>query len=77
MDNNSQTCHTRFPHPNPLPEGEGINERLREFHVEAKVNPVVTGFIAVVFTIGYSDLKHRAKWKKSMIAFVSVKSNFG
>jgi pyruvate ferredoxin oxidoreductase beta subunit len=31
--NNSQTCHARFPHLNPLPEGEEANESLREFHV--------------------------------------------
>lgn len=24
-------CAGQFPHPNPLPEGEGTNERLREF----------------------------------------------
>ncbi len=30
-------CAGRFPHPNPLPEGEGTNERLREFHV---IDPV-------------------------------------
>ncbi len=29
----NETRHTRFPHPNPLPEGEGTNERLREFHI--------------------------------------------
>ncbi len=29
------TCHARFPHPNPLPEGEGANERLRDFCVNA------------------------------------------
>jgi hypothetical protein len=32
-----KTRHTRFPHPNPLPAGEGANESLREFH-----NTVVT-----------------------------------
>ena len=26
-------CASRFPHPNPPPEGEGTNESLREFHV--------------------------------------------
>jgi uncharacterized protein YdiU (UPF0061 family) len=25
-------CASRFPHPNPLPEGEGTNESLRDFH---------------------------------------------
>jgi len=31
----NETCHARFPHPNPLPQaGEGANESLREFHVE-------------------------------------------
>jgi SEC-C motif-containing protein len=29
----NKTCHARFPHPNPLPEGEETNERLREFHI--------------------------------------------
>ena len=29
-----KTRHVRFPHLNPLPEGEEINERLREFHVK-------------------------------------------
>ncbi len=29
----NETRHARCPHPNPLPEGEGTNERLREFHV--------------------------------------------
>lgn len=28
-----KTRHARFPHPNPLPEGEGTNGSLREFHV--------------------------------------------
>jgi hypothetical protein len=28
----------RFPHPNPLPEGEGTNVSLREFHVNALWN---------------------------------------
>ena len=28
------TRHARFPHPIPLPEGEGANESLREFHVD-------------------------------------------
>ncbi len=27
-------CAGRFPHPNPLPEGEGTNESLREFHAK-------------------------------------------
>ena len=30
-----ETRHTRFPHLNPLPEGEEANESLREFHVKA------------------------------------------
>ncbi len=29
----NETCHTRFPHLNPLPEGEETIESLREFHV--------------------------------------------
>ena len=29
--------HARFPHPNPLPKGEGTNEPLREFHVNDRV----------------------------------------
>jgi exodeoxyribonuclease V alpha subunit len=33
--NNSQIRHAHFPHPNPLPEGEGTNESLREFHVKS------------------------------------------
>ncbi len=29
-----ETCHARFPHPNPLPQaGEGASESLRKFHV--------------------------------------------
>ena len=34
VDNNSQTLPARFPHLNPLPEGEEANERLREFHIK-------------------------------------------
>ncbi|CAH1080597.1 hypothetical protein NTG1052_370012 [Candidatus Nitrotoga sp. 1052] len=30
----NKTRHARFPHPNPLPVGEGANELLREFHGE-------------------------------------------
>ncbi len=29
----NETRHVRFPHPNPLPEGEGTNELLRDFHI--------------------------------------------
>ncbi len=29
--------HARFPHPNPLPEGEGANESLREFHIKEDI----------------------------------------
>ena len=29
--------HARFPHPNPLPGGEGASESLREFHVKPDV----------------------------------------
>ncbi|MBI5436105.1 MAG: heavy metal translocating P-type ATPase [Nitrosomonadales bacterium] len=29
--------HARSPHPNPLPEGEGANESLREFHIREEV----------------------------------------
>ncbi len=32
----ASTRHTRLPPPNPLPEGEGTNEPLREFHVYAR-----------------------------------------
>ena len=32
--NGRGTSHARSPHPNPLPEGEGTNESLREFHVD-------------------------------------------
>jgi regulatory protein len=31
--NGQGSNHARFPHPNPLPEGEGTNDRLRGFHV--------------------------------------------
>jgi multidrug efflux pump subunit AcrB len=31
--NNGDARHARIPHPNPLPEGEGSNERLRGFKV--------------------------------------------
>ncbi len=30
----TQISHARFPHPNPLPEGEGSNDSLREFNVK-------------------------------------------
>jgi 16S rRNA (cytosine967-C5)-methyltransferase len=30
-----ETCHARFPHPNPPPEGEGANGTLRAFHTTA------------------------------------------
>lgn len=30
-----KTCHIRFPHPTPPPEGEKANESLREFHIKA------------------------------------------
>ncbi|TAJ77947.1 MAG: 8-amino-7-oxononanoate synthase [Gallionellaceae bacterium] len=33
---------TRFPHPNPLPEGEGANESLREFPVKCGRKLVIT-----------------------------------
>jgi len=29
-----KTRHARFPHPDPLPVGEGANESVREFHVK-------------------------------------------
>jgi len=29
-----ESRHARFPHLNPLPEGEEANESLREFHVK-------------------------------------------
>ncbi|OGS96702.1 MAG: hypothetical protein A3H31_01730 [Gallionellales bacterium RIFCSPLOWO2_02_FULL_57_47] len=29
---NNETHYARFPHPNPLPKGEGANESLRESH---------------------------------------------
>ena len=32
-DPGGHSGHARFPLPNPLPEGEGANESLREFHV--------------------------------------------
>ena len=31
----NETCHARFPHPNPLPEGEGANVSLRELHTNS------------------------------------------
>ncbi len=31
--------HARFPHPNPLPEGEGTNERSREFKIKRGYAP--------------------------------------
>ncbi len=34
----NKTSHARFPHPKPLPEGEGTNESLREFHVNEEVS---------------------------------------
>ena len=37
LGNNSQTCHARFPHLNPLPEGEEANESLRELHVKVSI----------------------------------------
>jgi CheY-like chemotaxis protein len=37
--NDHGTRHDRFPHPNPLPGGEGANESLREFHVDAETRP--------------------------------------
>ena len=33
--------HARFPLPIPLPEGEGGNESLREFHVHVTVAAVI------------------------------------
>ena len=44
---NDETRHARapsqaLPHPNPLPEGEGTNERLREFKVNARI-----GFLTI------------------------------
>ena len=32
VTSDDETCHARFPHPNPPPKGEGANESLREFH---------------------------------------------
>lgn len=32
----NETCHAHFPHP--LPEGEGANESLREFHVNVVIH---------------------------------------
>ncbi len=34
VNHDDNTRHVRFPHLNPLPEGEETNERLREFHVK-------------------------------------------
>jgi zinc and cadmium transporter len=45
-----ETRHARFPHLNPLPEGEEANESLREFNVNAK--PQVHGRTGLMLVVG-------------------------
>ncbi len=52
MGNNSQTRHARFPHLNPLPEGEEANERSREFHVNESSKPQVHGRTGLMLVVG-------------------------
>ncbi|MDP1995730.1 MAG: hypothetical protein Q8J90_00885 [Gallionella sp.] len=41
----NEACHARFPHPNLPPlAGEGANETLREFHINAPIAPVSAAF---------------------------------
>ncbi|MGQ9658835.1 MAG: hemin uptake protein HemP [Thermochromatium sp.] len=42
------TCHARFPHPAPLPEGEGANESLREFHAKHLSNSTLSPLPRVI-----------------------------
>ncbi len=41
--------HAHSPHSNPLPEGEGTNERSREFHVNDALQEARAAAIAAVF----------------------------
>ena len=49
-----ESRHARFPHLNPLPEGEEANESLREFHVNQDVRMILIGrsIASRIFTSG-------------------------
>ncbi len=46
------TRHTRFPHLNPLPEGEEANESLRKFHVNRQKGFTLVELAIVLVIIG-------------------------
>ena len=55
-----KTRDVRFPHPNPPPAGEGANESLREFHVNAVApQPITLDTVAALMelTFGLSAWK--------------------
>ncbi len=55
----NKNCHARSPLPNPLPEGEGTNERLREFQVSEalieagrnRMRPIIMTTLAAILTL--------------------------
>lgn len=62
VNTNSETRHARFPLPNPLPEGEGANESLREsqsfqgiHRTHAWLGVIMLG-VVVAFWFGYPSI---------------------
>ena len=57
----NETCHARFPHPNPLPQaGEGANESLREFHANDGSGIVKTLAMQALADLASCDEKLRS-----------------
>jgi hypothetical protein len=50
----NSACAGRFPHPNPLPEGEGTNESLRDFHCNGSKVLLLGGNVAALNKVSAS-----------------------
>jgi cytochrome b len=59
---NNETRHARFPHPNPLPAGEGANESLRETNIDEGIRRthawlgVIMVVVVAAFWFGYPSM---------------------